>query len=496
MLTLMNQRLSFDNTFQRLPKLFYEHVRPTPIKGAKHIISSAPTFKDLGLDPKLSQDPDHYWIQWLNGEVEMPGEQRIATRYAGHQFGVWAGQLGDGRAISLGEILTPNSAKRLEIQTKGSGLTPFSRMGDGKAVIRSSVREFLCSEAMWALNIPTTRSATLLIGDDPVYREDIERSALLARVFETNIRFGHFELCHRFNKHQELKELYEYTLTTFFPDIANKEDSEILFFQEVFERTIKLVAQWQDVGFCHGVINTDNMSIVGETIDYGPFGFLEETNFGHICNHSDFSGRYAYNEQPSIVWWNLEKLAQALSPLFSKDQNLKIQETLKTFPSRFEFHYRKLCQKKLGLYSSEDADYPLFVKLLKNLHKEKVDYTCFFRWLSRYEKGNIQSLDPFFDHYHKESTICEWLKDYDQRLEREKLSESDRQEKMLANNPKFILRNYIAQEIIESVEQDNKELIKQALHLFHHPYEEHPEFSRWALPTPTDKQGIIVSCSS
>jgi uncharacterized protein YdiU (UPF0061 family) len=268
--------VTFNNTFKTLPKFFYEVVKPTPIKNPK-LIHVTKLRDELGLT-------DVDLTSWLNGELHLSGEERISSRYAGHQFGVWAGQLGDGRAISLGEI------NGQEVQTKGSGLTPFSRMGDGKAVIRSSVREYLCSEAMFGLGIPTTRVLALLTGDDKVRRETIERSAIVARVFPSNLRFGHFEMAFHFQKDEELNALIDYTNKNFFP---GKTIEEML--REIVKRTAHLMAHWQNVGFCHGVMNTDNMSVLGLTIDYGPFGFLEDTVLNYICNHSDHQGRNRSN---------------------------------------------------------------------------------------------------------------------------------------------------------------------------------------------------------
>ena len=286
--------INFDNSFQKLPAFLYEHVAPTLLKQPL-LIHVTELKKELGLESLSDSDLQ----KWLNGEIRISNEQRIATRYAGHQFGSFAGQLGDGRAISLGEILS-SDGKRWEIQTKGSGMTPFSRMGDGKAVIRSSVREYLCSEAMYGLRIPTSRVLAIIIGEDKVYRETIERSAIIARVFPSNIRFGHFEMCYHYNRKDVLNDLIEYTRYTFFDGVSIEE-----MLAQIIDKTALLMAHWQTAGFCHGVMNTDNMSILGITIDYGPFVFLEDTDLSHVCNHSDHQGRYAYDNQPSVAAWNL-----------------------------------------------------------------------------------------------------------------------------------------------------------------------------------------------
>lgn len=472
--------MNFNNTFKTLPPFLFEEVTPTPLKKARpiHVHSLK---DDLGLP--LS---DEEIAEWLNGERTLPGEQRIATRYAGHQFGVWAGQLGDGRAISLGEILTPRG--RMEIQTKGSGLTPFSRMGDGKAVIRSSVREYLCSEAMAGLGIPTTRVLGLLTGEDPVHRETVERSALVARVFPSNLRFGHFELCYHFDKKEELQSLIDYTLRTFFPE---KTIEEML--EEIVKRTASLLARWQDVGFCHGVMNTDNMSVLGLTIDYGPFGFLEDTNLAHICNHSDHHGRYAYNKQPGVAMWNLERFLVCFVDFVPREKLISIYQS---YTEHFEKAYCSLYRKRMGLLKEDPLDQILFVDILNALSFHSIDYTFFWRELSRYQRGDEKSLHEIWDYYGKLDKIRSWLNRYDERLLKESSSESERHQRMLSHNPKFILRNYIAQEVIEEVERGEKIKLTDWLTILSSPFDEHIKFNSYARPTPPSLKNFEVSCSS
>ncbi len=472
----------FDHSFQKIDPILFERVNPTPIENAK-LIHATHLKTELGLG-QLSDDELRCW---LNGEDKMEGEQRISTRYAGHQFGVWAGQLGDGRAISMAEILTPKS-ERFEIQTKGSGLTPFSRMGDGKAVIRSSVREYLCSEALYGLNIPTTRVLALLTGEDQVRRETIERSALIGRVFPSNIRFGHFEYCFHFEHPQALNSLIEYTRTIFFNSVSIEE-----MLSEIVKRTAHLMAAWQNVGFCHGVMNTDNMSILGITIDYGPFGFLEDTILNHICNHSDHRGRYAYNRQPSVAMWNLERLLVCFMNHVPRE---KLEALLNSFSGIFEKEYVSLSLQKLGLEQEFPGDYELFVDLLKTMNTLNVDYTFFFRQLCHYEKGTPSSLKNFWDYYGQREEIKTWIKRYDERLSRESRTDSERKQAMLKTNPKYVLRNYIAQEVIADVEAGSDQKLKEWLEILYQPFAEHPAFDRYAWPTPAEHKHIEVSCSS
>ena len=312
--------------------------------------------------------------------MPVAGTRPLASVYSGHQFGVWAGQLGDGRAILLGE-----TAGGFEVQLKGCGRTPYSRMGDGRAVLRSSIREFLCSEAMHALGIPTTRALCVTGSDAPVYREEIETSAVVTRVSPSFIRFGHFEHFAANQRDEELRALADYVIDRYYPACRTDDrfggNAYAALLEAVSERTAALLAQWQAVGFCHGVMNTDNMSILGLTIDYGPFQFLDGFDPRHICNHSDTGGRYAYNQQPNVAYWNLFCLAQALLPLIG-DQEIAVAalESYKTvFPREFEARMRA----KLGLAGRRDGDRALIEGVLKLLAQEKVDYTIFWRRLSR-----------------------------------------------------------------------------------------------------------------
>jgi uncharacterized protein YdiU (UPF0061 family) len=471
----MTKTIHFQNSFQTLPNFLFEQVKPTPIKNPKllHVSSLRQT---LGLGEMSDKD----LITWLNGELTLPGEQRIATRYAGHQFGVWAGQLGDGRAISLGEILTEKG--RLEVQTKGSGLTPFSRMGDGKAVIRSSVREYLCSEAMHGLKIPTTRVLALMTGDDEVYRETVERSALVARVFPSNLRFGHFELCYHFGKIAELESLIDYTQRTFFPGLTL--DDMLL---EIVSRTAKLLAQWQLVGFNHGVMNTDNMSVLGLTIDYGPFGFLDDTRFDYICNHTDQQGRYAFGRQPAVGQWNLERLLICFMNHLSKES---LTQILQQYAPIYSHQFISGSRAKLGLQTIEESDEALIQELLQIMHTNSYDFTYTFRQLSS------ANLDAFHRYYGHHPQMMAWLERYQERLKLETTNQADRVTFMQSVNPKFVLKNYIAQEVIDDVELGRVEKLHQWLEVLAKPFDEHPAFEAYAGPTPVAQKNFEVSCSS
>lgn len=484
----MNSKLPFhfDSSFRRLPEFFHEQVRPTPLREPQLAAVSDSCLRLLDLDP-ATLDRD-FLRDWLNGTQHIPGEQRIASRYAGHQFGSWAGQLGDGRALSLGEVIN-SKGERWEIQTKGSGKTPFSRFGDGKAVIRSSVREFLCSEHMHALGIPTTRAMALITGADPVVRETIERSALVARVFPTNIRFGHFEMAHHFEKPQELEALVKMTREIFFPAQASVEEM----LEEILTRNIRLVAQWQGMGFCHGVLNTDNMSILGITFDYGPFGFLEETDLNFVCNHSDHEGRYSYWRQPEIVFWNLDRLFQCFVPFVARE---RLKAMLETFPARFENEFFQIFRRKLGLREAHESDVQLISRLLQLLHGRAWDFSFFFRRLGDYQQGHPDSMEKFWKFYANHPEFTEWLEAYDQRLHQESSVDADRHQHMSMVNPALVLKNALAQQIIQDVEADRFDSLERALKVLGRPFHEPTDFAEFAGPAPADRRRLVVSCSS
>ena len=455
--------MQFKNSFQNLPSLFFENVVPTPLTKPQLVIVSSDCRQLLNC-----QLSDENLLLWLNGELRLKGDQRISTRYAGHQFGVWAGQLGDGRAISLGEV--DCNHQKWEIQTKGSGLTPFSRMGDGKAVVRSSVREFLASEAMHFLGVPTTRALALITGEDAVERETIEKSALVARVFPSNLRFGHFEYAYHFGYQNELDALTNYAREFFFAECNSLEEMLL----EIVLRTAKLIAKWQSIGFCHGVMNSDNMSLLGLTIDYGPFGFMQDFQPNWICNHSDSHGRYTYHNQPYIALWNLDRLLVCFS---KKLPTTVLQEILAQFEPVFLQAHTDEFSAKLGLQTKSNEDTNLIQELLTLMAEKEMDFTFTFR--------NILNFP--------EST---WRKKYLDRLAQEKTPENILQKNIHGKNPKYILRNYIAQEIIAEVESGQTQKITEWLKILSSPFAEHPKFDSYAKPTPKNLQHIEISCSS
>ena len=381
---------------------------------------------------------------------------------------------------------------RWDIQLKGAGQTPYSRMADGRAVLRSTIREYLCSEAMHALGIPTTRALCIVATHEPVYRHEAEPGAILTRVSESHIRIGHFEYFYYTGQHEILRQLADYVLTRHYPEQPCSVAGYEYLFEQAVLKTARLVAHWQAVGFCHGVMNTDNMSILGLTIDYGPFGFLDAYDAGHVCNSSDESGRYAFDQQPRVAYWNLMALAQALSPLISPE---KRQHALAFYQPELTKTYHDLMNQKLGLQQHLAEDMQLVSDLLDLMQSQTLDYTVFMRQLSEYHtNADKQQFYPFSK---DQEAIESWLEDYDNRLKKESRSDENRQQQMKKVNPKYVLRNYLAQQAIERAykDEDYRE-IKQLFTLLQKPFDEQPEFQVYSQLPPGWAKGICVSCSS
>jgi serine/tyrosine/threonine adenylyltransferase len=422
----------------------------------------------------------------LAGNQVPDGVQPFASVYSGHQFGVWAGQLGDGRALLLGEIDTPAGA--MEVQLKGSGLTPYSRMGDGRAVLRSSIREFLCSEAMHALGIPTTRALAVIASPQPVRREAMETAAVVTRIAPSFLRFGHFEhFAHSAQDPQSLKRLLDATTQRYFPGL----EGPAALLEEVARRTARIVAQWQLVGFCHGVMNTDNMSLLGLTIDYGPFGFLDAFDPMHVCNHSDDQGRYAYARQPSVAFWNLHALAQALLPLVEGPKEAASEQLLAALePYKAEFAEAMVSglRAKLGLVTEHDDDAALADDLLKLMAEDRADYTITWR--------RMGELAAARDCFIQRDKFDAWAERYRARLAQENSIDNERTRRMNRANPKFVLRNHLAQTAIERAQQGDYSETQRLLKVLERPYDEQPEHEADAAFPPTWATQIEVSCSS
>ncbi len=490
------EQLNFDNTFASLPDSFHSRLIPTPLPDPYLVSFNANAAQLIDLDSAEAARAD--FAEHFTGNRLLPGAEPLSMLYAGHQFGHFVPQLGDGRAILLGEVRN-RSGELWDVQLKGAGITPYSRDGDGRAVLRSSIREYLCSEAMHGLGIPTSRALCVVGSDEEVYRERIETAAVLTRLAPSHVRFGSFEVFFSRGQHQQIATLADYLIARHFPHLAenpeNKSgDKYLMLLNEVTQRTAKLMAQWQAVGFSHGVMNTDNMSILGLTFDYGPFGFMENYNPGYICNHSDPRGRYAYDQQPQVGLWNLACLAQALSPLIEKQH---AHEVLDGYAPAYHRHYAELMGAKLGLENSHDDDIQLIGALLQIMHNSQVDYTRLFRSLGNFDSSPGAANEKLRDQFIDRAAFDAWAADYRARLQQESGSDRERKVRMDAANPKYILRNYLAQNAIERAEkQRDYSEIDRLLALLARPFDEQPGMESYAAAPPDWARQIEVSCSS
>ena len=482
--------LPWQKGFAALGSDFYTELRPTPLPSPHWVGTSHSVAQLLGLPEGWHQSEEA--LQALTGNQMLAGSTPLASVYSGHQFGVWAGQLGDGRAILLGEL-----AGGHEIQLKGAGRTPYSRMGDGRAVLRSSIREFLCSEAMHGLGIPTSRALCITGSPGLVRREELETAAVVTRVAPSFVRFGHFEHFAANDQEEQLRTLADYVIDRYYPECRSPEATSpwggnpyAALLHSVSERTAQLMAQWQAVGFCHGVMNTDNMSILGLTLDYGPFQFLDAFVPGHICNHSDHHGRYAYNRQPNIAYWNLFCLAQALLPLIEdQDTALAALESYKTvFPDAFMAQMHK----KLGLTQAQDSSEALVEPLLQLLAQNAVDYTIFWRRLSHaVAEGQFE---PVRDLFADRAAIDAWLLSYSELLALE--DKALAADLMLNSNPKFVLRNHLGEQAIRAAKGGDFSELATLQRLLERPFDEHPGHEAYADFPPDWASSISISCSS
>ncbi len=479
--------MQFNNTWYQELSGFYTALEPTPLKNPRLLYHSAPLAQELGLDSRMFDAEN---VDLWSGETLMDGMQPLAQVYSGHQFGVWAGQLGDGRGLLLGEQQLPDGRK-FDWHLKGAGLTPYSRMGDGRAVLRSTLREFLASEAMHALGIPTSRALTVVTSDEPVYRESAEPGAMLLRVAESHLRFGHFEHFYYQGQQENVTRLADYAILHHWPQWQQEPDKYLLWFSDVVRRTARLIAGWQSVGFAHGVMNTDNMSILGLTLDYGPYGFLDDYQPGFICNHSDHQGRYSFENQPMIGLWNLNRLAHALSGLMSTEQ---LKQALALYETELMRCWGEKMRAKLGLMTAGKDDNNILTGLLSLMTKENSDYTRTFRQLSAVEQQ--QSRSPLRDEFIDREAFDSWYNVYRQRLLQDEQSDEQRQQAMKQANPALVLRNYLAQQAIEQAEQDDVSVLARLHHALLQPFDDAPEFADLTRRPPDWGKKLEVSCSS
>ncbi len=471
---------------------FVQRIEPTPLP-EPYLVAFNPAVAPLvGLAPSEAQRPE--FLRIAAGNSRFAGAEPFASLYAGHQFGAFVPQLGDGRAITLGEF--ENAAGgRFEWQLKGAGTTAFSRFGDGRAVLRSTIREYLASEALAALGIPTTRALAIAGSDAPVFRERVETAAVLSRIAPSHVRFGSFEAFHYRNKFEELAQLADYTISRFYPELTDLEPKEryARFLSAVVERTARLFAEWQAVGFAHGVLNTDNMSILGLTLDYGPYGFLDEYDPEFVCNHSDTEGRYSFERQATIGLWNCHALAAALRSLVPKAE---AEPLLAAYEPAFRGRLLDLLRAKFGLATVHEDDADLLATGLDALAHGEVDYTLFFRRLSGFARESSATDDALAELFSNRDEWYAWQQRYRERLGREARDDEARRHGMLAVNPKYVLRNYLAQAAIVKAEARDYSELERLHAVLRAPFEEQPENEPYAQPPPASAKHIEVSCSS
>ncbi len=498
--------LPFDNSYARLPPAFYEAVDPTPLPNPYLVAFNPDAAALLDLDPDVVKDPD--LPLYLSGSKRIPGAEPIAEAYAGHQFGVWVPQLGDGRAFLLGQVRSGDTAWDLHL--KGGGRNRYSRFGDGRAVLRSVIREYLGSEAMHGLGIPTSRALSIVGSDFPVQRETVETAATLIRLAPTHVRFGTFELFASRGEAARVRKLADYVIEHHFPELAGQADRLQRLFGVVTRRTGILMARWMAAGFAHGVMNTDNMSILGLTLDYGPYGFLDDYDPDFICNHTDAEGRYSFGHQPGIGMWNCARLGEALlatEPALARisqavpaepDPALAgWQEELESYWDAFTPEYGRLMRSKLGLRTEREEDPGLLRDLLGSLRDGHADYTRFFRALGKFESASGHwpaGHEPRLSG--DRAALDAWAVRYAERLRAEGSVDGEREARMRGANPKFVLRNWIAQEAIERAVEKDYGFTEELRRLFAAPYEEHPGMERLAEPPSAAARQISVSCSS
>lgn len=505
-----------ENTRRQVSSACYSYVTPKKTKNPQLIHSAKEVATLVGIKNEVLKSDE--FLNAFTGNSILENTNPYAMCYGGHQFGNWAGQLGDGRAINLTEV--EHHGKTWTLQLKGAGETPYSRTADGLAVLRSSVREYLCSEAMFYLGVPTTRALSLALSGDEVLRDvlydghpEYEKGAIVCRVSPTFLRFGSYEIHTSRKDYNTLKTLVNYTITHHYPEIKTRDkDGYLQFFKAVTDKTLEMIIHWQRVGFVHGVMNTDNMSILGLTIDYGPYGWLEGFDYDWTPNTTDKQHkRYRFGNQPNIGLWNLLQLANALFPLI--EDAAALEEILNGYNQEFHQQYEQMMKSKLGLTTDNTTDKDLIKELEANLHLSETDMTIFFRNISNLTKNTIITddtsflapvMDSFYHHEEITGTILKrwkkWFKSYISRLQEESKTDTDRKITMDSVNPKYVLRNYMSQLAIDAADKADYNLINELYTMLKSPYSEQPKYQKWFAKRPEwarHKVGCsMLSCSS
>jgi uncharacterized protein YdiU (UPF0061 family) len=492
----MTLHFPFENTYARLPDRFYARVAPTPVQAPRLIRLNTQLALDLGLDPNWLAGPEG--IEVLAGRLVPDSAEPIATAYAGHQFGHFVPQLGDGRAILLGEIVDRQGVRR-DVQLKGSGPTPFSRRGDGRAALGPVLREYIVSEAMTALGIPSTRSLAAVMSGEAVARETPLPGAVLTRIAASHIRVGTFQFFAARRDLDGLRLLADHVIARHYPEAGRADRPYLALLELVTARQAELIARWLLVGFIHGVMNTDNMSIAGETIDYGPCAFMDEYDPGKVFSSIDRQGRYAYGNQPQIATWNLSRFAETLLPFIDDDQQRAVQraeDVLKGFSDRFDAAYLTGMRHKLGLSTVEGDDLKLVDEFLNLLAADEADFTLAFRWLSD-AAGEGASEHPLRSLLPDQQAFEPWVARWRQRLAREPEGPESRGAKMRAINPAFIPRNHRIEEVIEAaVVAADFTPFETLLSVLARPFEDQPAFAHYMDPPQVHERVCQTFCGT
>ncbi|MBP8185552.1 MAG: YdiU family protein [Pseudomonas sp.] len=480
--------LTFNNRFARLGDAFSTAVLPAPIAEPQLVLVSAAALALLDL-PLAAAETEEFTQLFAGHKLWATAEPR-AMVYSGHQFGGYTPRLGDGRGLLLGEVLN-SAGEHWDLHLKGAGPTPYSRSGDGRAVLRSSIREFLASEALYALGIPTSRALCVTSSSTPVWREQQETAAMLLRLAPSHVRFGHFEYFYYTQQHQQLSELAAHVLACHFPECSSQAAPYAAMFGQIVERNAELIAYWQAYGFCHGVMNSDNMSILGISFDFGPFAFLDDFDAQHICNHSDDGGRYSFSNQVPIAHWNLSALAQALTPLVEVEA---LRASLGLFLPLYQAHYLSLMRQRLGLLDADAGDQNLVERLLQLMQGSALDYHLFFRHLG--EQAPELALASLRDEFVDLAGFDLWAADYCARAANPADSQAERRARMHAVNPLYVLRNYLAQQAIAAAEQGDYAPVRELHRVLSQPFTEQAGMQAYAERPAQWGKHLQISCSS
>ena len=488
--------INFDNSYSKLPNIFFERINPVAVKKPSLIQFNKPLAKEIGLNLEKNEN---LISEIFSGNKILKGSEPIALAYAGHQFGHFVPQLGDGRAILLGEIIN-NDGRRFDIQLKGSGQTSYSRGGDGRAPLGPVIREYIISEAMHALNIPTTRSLAIVATGEMVSRETLLPGGILTRIASSHLRIGTFEYFAAIKDLENLKLLTDYAISRHFPNIKNDGDFRYQnFLKLVCENQASLIAQWMHVGFIHGVMNTDNTSISGETIDYGPCAFMDNYDPNTVFSSIDHHGRYAYGNQPNIAQWNIACLGQCLLPLINPERNKAIEiveEILDEFENAFRKHWLNGMYKKIGLLENDPDDFSLLEELLKLMKENESDYTLTFRYLSKILDNDNDNSD-FTKQFKNDNRIVGWITQWKERVKRQKKSLETIKDSILKVNPAYIPRNHkIEKAIYEATEDNNFSEMKTLILLLKNPYTDQKNNVKYMNPPNQRKNDYQTFCGT